>query len=225
MNFSVRPCDDFYQFACGRFDKTSIIPEDSGSVNTINLIEGRVMAQLNSILNSEVASDDIRPFKMAKQMYRLCLNTCKWDFIFIWRNLSKPLIANIEKNGLDFVKKKLNLTSKWPVLMEEDEWDETVWNPNEFFRFTVDFFIDTDLKNTSRRALYASSHGFFIPSKITYWQYPQISAANLGLSRDMLLRGFQDKIMKAYHRCKSMLWMNLSYLFILNEVDKEIVVF
>lgn len=91
MNFSVRPCDDFYQFACGRFDKTSIIPEDSGSVNTINLIEGRVMAQLNSILNSEIKSDDIRPFKMAKQMYRLCLNTSKSDYLL---NVKK-LIPNV----------------------------------------------------------------------------------------------------------------------------------
>lgn len=77
MNFSVRPCDDFYQFACGRFDKTSIIPEDAGSINTINLIEGRVMAQLNSILNSESFLKEIRPFRMAKQMYRLCMNTSK----------------------------------------------------------------------------------------------------------------------------------------------------
>lgn len=77
MNFSVRPCDDFYQFACGRFDKTSIIPEDAGSINTINLIEGRVMAQLNSILNSEINPKEIRPFKMAKQMYKLCMNASK----------------------------------------------------------------------------------------------------------------------------------------------------
>lgn len=72
MNFSVRPCDDFYKFACGRFEKTSIIPEDSGSLNTINLIEGRVMAQLHTILNSEVQPSDIRPFKSNFQVYQNC---------------------------------------------------------------------------------------------------------------------------------------------------------
>jgi neprilysin len=77
MNFSVRPCDDFYQFACGRFEKTTIIPEDAGSVNTINMIEGRVMAQLHTLLNSEIQDREIRPFKMAKQIFRQCMNTSK----------------------------------------------------------------------------------------------------------------------------------------------------
>lgn len=91
MNFSVRPCDDFYQFACGRFDKTSIIPEDSGSVNTINMIEGRVMAQLNTILKNEIHPKEIRPFKMAKQMYKLCLNTSELthvDFVNVFLTIN-----------------------------------------------------------------------------------------------------------------------------------------
>lgn len=75
MNFSVRPCDDFYQFACGRFEKTTILPEDSGSINTINMIEGRVMAQLHTLLNSEISPYDLRSFKMAKQLYQQCMNT------------------------------------------------------------------------------------------------------------------------------------------------------
>lgn len=79
MNLSVRPCDDFYQFACGNFDRTAIIAENSGGVNTMNLIEGRVMEQLHTILNSEIKPDDIRPFKMAKQMFRLCMNTSRWN--------------------------------------------------------------------------------------------------------------------------------------------------
>jgi len=77
MNFSMHPCEDFYQFACGRFEKTVIIPEDSGSVNTINMIEGRVMAQLHTILNNEIDSREIRPFQMAKKFYRQCMNTSK----------------------------------------------------------------------------------------------------------------------------------------------------
>jgi predicted metalloendopeptidase len=80
MNFSVRPCDDFYQFACGRFEKNVIIPDDSGSVNTINMIEGRVLGQLHTILNSEINENEIRPFKMAKKFFRQCMNTCELFF-------------------------------------------------------------------------------------------------------------------------------------------------
>lgn len=159
MDFSELPCNDFYKFACGRFEKTSIMPEDSGSVNTINMIEGRVMMQLHTLLNSEIQPHEIHPFKMAKLMYRQCMNTSKHrrqsheiPIVLI----KKLILAQIEKNGLEFVKQKLNLTVLWPVLMNEDEWDESLWNVTDFYRFSVDFFIDTDLKNTSRRALYVS---------------------------------------------------------------------
>lgn len=76
MNLTANPCDDFYNFACGRFEKTVIIPDDGGSVNTINMIEGRVLAQLHTLLNSDINEKlDIRPFKMAKIFYKQCMNT------------------------------------------------------------------------------------------------------------------------------------------------------
>lgn len=75
MNDSINPCEDFYKFSCGRFVKTTIIPDDAGSVNTINLIEGKVMSQLHTLLNSEIRENELRPFRMAKQFYRQCMNT------------------------------------------------------------------------------------------------------------------------------------------------------
>jgi membrane metallo-endopeptidase-like protein 1 len=75
MNFSVNPCEDFYEFACGRFEKTTIIPDDAGSVNTINMIEGRVLGQLHTLLNSEIRNDELRPFKMVKKFYKQCMDT------------------------------------------------------------------------------------------------------------------------------------------------------
>lgn len=75
MNFSIEPCDDFFTFACGRFEKTTIIGDDAGSINTINLIESMVLNQLHTILNSEIHEKEIRPFKMAKIFYQQCMNT------------------------------------------------------------------------------------------------------------------------------------------------------
>lgn len=48
------------------------------------------------------------------------------------------------------------MSDMWPVLLDEEEWDESLWNATDFYRFTVDFFIDTDLKNTTRRKLYVN---------------------------------------------------------------------
>jgi hypothetical protein len=62
--------------------------------------------------------------------------------------------AQIEKNGIDFVRRKLNLSKLWPVMNNEGTWNASLWNASDFHRFSVDFFIDADLKNTSRRILY-----------------------------------------------------------------------
>lgn len=78
MNFSIKPCDDFYGFACGRFETTTIIPEDAGSVNTINMMEARVLNQMHTLLNSEILESDIRPFKIVKKFYRQCMNTSEF---------------------------------------------------------------------------------------------------------------------------------------------------
>ncbi|KAG5681750.1 hypothetical protein PVAND_011159 [Polypedilum vanderplanki] len=181
MNFSVDPCDDFYEFACGRFIKNTIIPDDAGSVNTINMIEGRVLGQLHTLLNNEIHKDELRPFKMVKQMYKQCMNT-----------------EQIEKTSLDYVKRKLNLAEKWPVLQKQGEWDEKSMNETDYHRYNVNFFIDNDLKNTSRRIIY-------------------VSEANLGLSRDMLMNGFQDNIVRAYHRYM----VNVSVYFGANKTQAE----
>lgn len=77
MNFSIKPCDDFYGFACGRFETTTIIPDDAGSVNTINMLEARVLNQMHTLLNSEIRENEIRPYKMAKRFYRQCMDTSK----------------------------------------------------------------------------------------------------------------------------------------------------
>ena len=78
MNQSGYPCDDFYNFACGSFEKHVIIPEDSGRVNTISIIEGRVMSQLHSLLDADIEKSDIQPFRLAKRFYRQCLNTSEF---------------------------------------------------------------------------------------------------------------------------------------------------
>lgn len=81
--------------------------------------------------------------------------------------------------GLEFLMQKMNLNKSWPVL-NPTEWDENEWNASAYLRYSVDFFIDTDLKNTSRRSVY-------------------IGGPNLALNREMLTKGFADSNVQAYH--------------------------
>lgn len=114
----------------------------------------------------------------------------------------------------------MDLSTNWPVLMEEGKWNESLWKLPKFFDYSylVDLSLTPDLKNTSRRALYVRS--LFYKWLITdsfYKSKLQIGAAKLGLPRDVLLQGLEDKNLKTYHRRM----VNVSTLFGANQSAAE----
>lgn len=203
MNFSVNPCDDFYQFACGRFEKTSIIPDDAGSVNTINMIEGRVMAQLHTLMNSEIQEHEIRPFKMVKQMFRQCMNTGKFIAIIFFTPMSHESLINCspnreERGGVCETKAQLALKVARVAGARN-----LGWIILEFVRLSsIQHWIFYRLRSEEdfTPAYLRKFFSFWAESSFQFWLIQQISAANLGLGRDMLLHGFDDNVIKAYHR-------------------------
>lgn len=53
MDPSADPCEDFYQFACGTWDKRHLIPEDKSSINTFEVLADRLQVILKGqILNT-----------------------------------------------------------------------------------------------------------------------------------------------------------------------------
>lgn len=77
MDQSVNPCDDFYLFACGKFLKETQIPEDKSTVTSFSEISDTLMDQLKMIVTEPESDYDIRPFKMAKQLYKSCMDKSK----------------------------------------------------------------------------------------------------------------------------------------------------
>ncbi|XP_053978584.1 neprilysin-2 isoform X1 [Hylaeus volcanicus] len=172
MDNHVEPCDDFYDFACGGFLKTTHIPDDKTSVNTFTEISDKLQNQLRTSIEEKSEPNEPKHFRLAKNLYKACMNK-----------------TVIEQQGLDPLLKILSKLGGWPVL-DGDNWNENDFNWKESvykFRkmgYSVDYYIDfsigVDLKNSTQRII-------------------DLDQASLGLSREYLSKGFDDKIVQAYY--------------------------
>nr|CAD7452415.1 unnamed protein product [Timema tahoe] len=130
MDLNVDPCDNFYDFACGQFIKKTTIPDEKSSVNRFTLISDELQMQLRQIVDEPVKADDLKPFRLAKDLFRSCINK-----------------SSIEERGLGPFRELLKELGGWPVL-EGDAWKEAdfTWlNTVYKFRkagYSVDYFMD-----------------------------------------------------------------------------------
>ncbi|KAG8284119.1 Membrane metallo-endopeptidase-like 1 [Homalodisca vitripennis] len=69
MNQSANPCVDFFQFACGAWNKKHQIPEDRGSISVFEVLSD----QLQIILKESAGSYDSRTAPAASVIRRLLL--------------------------------------------------------------------------------------------------------------------------------------------------------
>lgn len=74
---SVAPCDDFYEFACGKYIKNTEIPDDKVTVDTFSIVRDILQDQLKTIITSPVEENEIEPFKMVKRLYSACMDKGK----------------------------------------------------------------------------------------------------------------------------------------------------
>ncbi|KAL1452805.1 hypothetical protein WDU94_007000 [Cyamophila willieti] len=108
-----------------------------------------------------------------KNLYKACMN-----------------VKNIETIGLDPMKKMLQDLGGWPVLEGENwneetfSWKDSVYKFHEH-GYSVDYFIDfsivINVKNNTERII-------------------DLDQATLGLSREYLVKGINEKLVNAYYR-------------------------
>ncbi|XP_068624947.1 neprilysin-2 [Battus philenor] len=173
MDLTIDPCDEFYDYACGSFVKSTRIPDDKTSVNTFSIITDQLQEQIRTLLDDPIKEGEARPFVLAKTLYQACMNR-----------------KAIEARGVEPLLKMLKRLGGWPVLEGDSwipqsfSWDESVYR----FRdagYSVDYFFDfsisVDVKNSTKRII-------------------DLDQASLGLSREYLNRGFEDHLVQAYYQ-------------------------
>lgn len=193
MNKTADPCDDFFEFACGTFVSTTSIPDDKAEVSQFSIVDEHLQEQLRILVEEPVKAGELKPFVRVKEYYKLCMD-----------------LEKIEKNGLGTIKGMVQELGGWPVVVgsewsERDfDWKKVMYQMRHMAlgdNHIISTFFDLDDNNSTRRVLKVLSIIKYNLQNINYFFFFEIKVdqAGLNLSRKILLKAFNDTLVKAYY--------------------------
>ena len=152
----------------------TLIPDDRSSWAAFEPIEEDIFIQGRTLLEAEQAEDDFGAYQLARDHYKACIDEEKLDEL-----------------GVEPMQKKLKEFGGWPVVEGDNwalesnfsAWEWTYKASEEGFEIDhlIEFSLSTDDKNTS-------------------WRIVALDQADLGMSREYLIKGFEDKDVQFYYR-------------------------
>lgn len=83
MDKNIDPCDDFYEFTCGNFLKSTIVPDDKDSVSISSDIVDTINTKLKITMEEPLLKNDTQSLKLVKKLYQTCMNTSKIQFFYV----------------------------------------------------------------------------------------------------------------------------------------------
>lgn len=108
IDSSANPCENFYQYSCGKWLANNEIPEDETRIGSFNSADDIMNENLNNSLKNQTEDRDSGPIQTAKTFYATCLNVAKRQEEGVAR--LKQLISEYSGGG-------------WPLA--EFSWDES----------------------------------------------------------------------------------------------------
>lgn len=108
IDWKADPCDDFYNFACGRFIRDSTLHDRRDSLSIFSLTDDKLKDQLRRLFTREMESDEIKPYRMAKALFKSCIN-----------------VSAIELRGTEPLRNLIDSVGGWPML---PNWNDTAWD-------------------------------------------------------------------------------------------------
>ncbi|KAK6620414.1 18S rRNA pseudouridine methyltransferase [Polyplax serrata] len=110
MDLTANPCQDFFQYACGTWNKKHIIPEDRSSISTFEIMADQLQVILKGVLEEPFGENEtiISATRKAKLFYKSCMN-----------------LQQIGKIGDAPLREVLKSLGGWPVATRD-------WKPPSF---------------------------------------------------------------------------------------------
>lgn len=74
MDASTDPCDDFFQFACGGFVASTVIPDDRSSENIFSVLREELLVSMRQLVDTPATADDSSATALIKRYYSSCVD-------------------------------------------------------------------------------------------------------------------------------------------------------
>ncbi|XP_033212280.1 neprilysin-2-like [Belonocnema kinseyi] len=173
IDTNIKPCDDFYKFACGNFLKTAAIPNNNEPVDRYSSLAKEVREQTKKVIEKPVQPEEPKWMKLTKNFYKACMDT-----------------KAIDKNNLSTELRHLKEAGGWPVL--ENKWVEKNfdWKRTNYrmqkLGYNIYYLFDFDVVDIGPP--YEKKHGLYIDQPI------------LTLGREVLIKGIKDPTVTEYYK-------------------------
>lgn len=146
MDLTIDPCENFYDFACGKYMKDFKLPDEKDIDFTLFNLGDEVREQVRATLMEESQPNESHAFKLAQDFMKTCL-----DEKTLNASGTQPMKDLFEKYG------------GWPVLKSdwnEDSWDwlnakRQIFNDG-FMELILDFSIQPSDKDNSKQVMVVS---------------------------------------------------------------------
>lgn len=170
---SVDPCSDFFEFACGQWNREHPIPDERTKYDVFTLLNDGLQDRLKSLLETPASSQDIPVIRNTKFLYQSCVN----------------LTAMAERED-DSFRAIVTTLGGWPVISQR--WDDSDFDLatllgrlRAWYGYTplVTMYVSVDEKNS-------------VAHRIVLNQQAQLPMTH----RDYYLKGRDDNLLQVYRR-------------------------
>ncbi|CAG5136762.1 unnamed protein product [Candidula unifasciata] len=119
LDQGAKPCDDFYQFACGGWVEKNLVPENKMSVTFLWQFQNQIDVIIKNFLEADTDSLNLRSFREAKIFYKSCMNESQINSVNI-KDLSQSLrnLGGLPLITPDWTEEKFNLMHALTTMTE-----------------------------------------------------------------------------------------------------------